>query len=63
MKTSEMELHVLRYAFMEVNEINVKRIVPRSEGRKILTLLTQKLERSFDLTPFKTFSLLYQSLL
>ena len=63
MKTSEMELHVLRYAFMEVNEKNVKRIVPRSEGRKILTLLTQKLERSFDLTPFKTFSLLYQSLL
>ena len=58
----KMNLYVLKFAFMELNEKTVSKIVPRNEGIKTLVDLLENLVSYFDLKELKTLSMFLTSL-
>ena len=59
---NNLEIHVFRYAFMEVNEKNVNRIVPPAEGFKVLNELVLHLMDYFDLKKLQSFAMFVNAL-
>ncbi|MBQ8143107.1 MAG: DNA repair protein RecO [Bacilli bacterium] len=59
---NHLEIHVFRYAFMEVNEKNVNRIVPPAEGFKVLNELVLYLMDYFDLKKLQSFAMFVNAL-
>ena len=58
-----LELFVLKYAFSPVSVENLNRVVPKTEGIKILTKLNEYLMSYYDIKQVKTISLFLNSLL
>ena len=58
----EMELHILRFAFADLNDSILNKIVPQKSGLKILIRLNENLISYFGLKPMKTFSMLLSAL-
>ena len=57
-----MDLYVLKYAFMDLNEDILSKIVPKNSGIRVLSELNDNIIRYFDLKPMKSFSLLLNAL-
>lgn len=58
----EMELHILRYAFSDLKEPILNKVVPKESGLKILIQLNENLISYFGLKPMKTFPMLLSAL-
>ena len=58
----EMDLYVLKYAFMDLNEDILSKVVPKNSGIRVLSELNDNIIRYFDLKPMKSFSLLLNAL-
>lgn len=58
----EMELHILRYTFSDLNESILNKIVPKESGLKLLIRLNDNLISYFGLKPMKSFSMLLSAL-
>ena len=57
-----MDLFVFKYAFSSIDEKNLKKIVPRGNGLKVLVKLNEYLLSYFDLKNMKSFSLFLNAL-
>ncbi len=57
-----MDLFVFKYAFSSIDEKNLKKIVPRENGLKVLVKLNEYLLSYFDLKNMKSFSLFLNAL-
>ncbi len=51
---STLELYVLKFSFMPINQVYLSKTVPQKEGLKILNGLLNNLVDYFDLHPIKT---------
>lgn len=59
-RKSEMDLYVLKYAFLPLSDTTLSKVVPAGSGRRVLTQLCLALCDYFDLKEFKTLPFLLQ---
>ncbi|MFA6861566.1 MAG: DNA repair protein RecO [Bacilli bacterium] len=59
---SELQLYVFKFAFMDLNEKTLSKIVPSKEGKFLLEDLLNNLISYFDLHPIKSLSLFLKAL-
>jgi DNA repair protein RecO (recombination protein O) len=53
----KMELYVLKFAFLPLDEANLNRVVPPLEGRKVFVEMIHNIMDYFDLKPIRTLEL------